>query len=140
MMVSKEADAFSFEAAIESHQDWKQKLKAAILSGEALDADTIRKDDCCQLGKWLHGEGRILYGNKNEYFDLCRKHAFFHKLAGVVATSINTGRVEMASNLVEGHGTYARASHEVVLAIDTLRYAANFRGENDRRAGPRVVG
>ena len=48
--------------AIQAHSEWKMKLRSAIQSRTQLDAATIARDDCCALGKWLHGESRAQYG------------------------------------------------------------------------------
>lgn len=44
--------------AIAKHSEWKTKLRSAITRKETLDASTISKDNCCDLGKWLHGEAK----------------------------------------------------------------------------------
>jgi len=49
--------------AIEKHSEWKAKFRSAISKHETMDADTISKDNCCELGKWLHGESQANSGN-----------------------------------------------------------------------------
>ena len=51
-----------FNEAIKAHSDWKMKLRSAIQAQTTLDAATIARDDCCVLGKWLHGESRAQFG------------------------------------------------------------------------------
>ena len=43
--------------AIERHTEWKITFRAAIEKKSHMDADTIRRDNCCVLGKWLHAAG-----------------------------------------------------------------------------------
>ena len=43
--------------AIEKHAEWKVKFRSAIVKKESMDAGTISKDNCCELGKWLHRIG-----------------------------------------------------------------------------------
>lgn len=37
------------------HSEWKSQLLAAITNNETLATATMAKDNCCALGKWLHG-------------------------------------------------------------------------------------
>jgi hypothetical protein len=43
------------------HAQWKETLRAAVLTGESIDTTIIQRDDCCELGKWLYGDGQKLY-------------------------------------------------------------------------------
>jgi hypothetical protein len=45
----------NLDNAIATHARWKLKFRGAISAQETLDAATIGKDDCCEIGKWLHG-------------------------------------------------------------------------------------
>lgn len=107
---------FDFDAAIEAHRSWKVKLRKAIANREALDAETISRDDCCPLGKWLHGTGGQRWSGERLFTDLLDKHAQFHKTAGGVARTINAGRYEQAEALL-GTGS---AFSEVSLEVTTL--------------------
>lgn len=44
--------------AVAKHAEWKTKFHGAIIKKEQMDAPTIGKDNCCELGKWLHGEAK----------------------------------------------------------------------------------
>ncbi len=82
-------DIVMLDNSIKKHGDWKLKFRAAISKSEKMDAETIAKDNCCDLGKWLHGEGRRLYGKLGAFSECLQNHEKFHIEAGKVAILIN---------------------------------------------------
>ncbi|HXG49160.1 MAG TPA: CZB domain-containing protein, partial [Methylomirabilota bacterium] len=75
--------------AIEKHAEWKLKFRAAISKQETMDAATIAQDNCCELGKWLHGEAKSRFGALKSYAECVSKHAEFHTEASKAAQAIN---------------------------------------------------
>ena len=112
------------QEAIRTHSDWKTKFRGAIAAKSTLDVDIIRRDDCCQLGKWLHGESRPLYGPLSSHIACVKKHAVFHKEAAKIASHINDKRFAEALTMLEMGSPYATASNEVVFAIGALKREA----------------
>jgi methyl-accepting chemotaxis protein len=112
------------QEAIRAHSEWKTKLRGAITAKSTLDVATISRDDCCLLGKWLHGESSPLYGLLNSHVTCMKKHALFHQEAAKIATNINAKRFADAQRMLEIGGPYAAASNEVVFAIDALKREA----------------
>jgi len=112
------------QEAIRAHSDWKTKLRGAISSKSQLDVATIARDDCCMLGKWLHGESRPTYGPLVSHKACVAKHAAFHKEAAKVASAINRGNYSEAQDMLELGKSYALASNEVVFAIGALKREA----------------
>ncbi len=111
----------NFDNAIAAHADWKVKLRMAIQNKATLDATEVSADNCCMLGKWLHGDARANFGGKGEYSDCMAKHAAFHTAAGAVARKINSGEYDAATAML-GPGTpYTAASSEVGTAINRLK-------------------
>jgi len=112
---------FNFDAAIEAHRAWKVKLRSAIAKHEQLDTDTISRDDCCPLGKWLHGPGGQRYGSKPRFVELVEHHSAFHRSAGEVATAINRGRYEDAERLLNSGSEFARCSTDVSTVLSAIK-------------------
>lgn len=110
--------------AIKAHSEWKMKLRGAISAKSTLDAATISRDDCCALGKWLHGESKPAFGKLTAHADCVRHHAAFHKEAGKVATTINAGKYAEAEQMLGSGSPYASASNAVVIAIGALKREA----------------
>jgi hypothetical protein len=110
----------NFEDAIRSHVEWKHTLHMAIVQQTKLDAATIARDDCCALGKWLHGDAKSKYGDLVSFKECLGAHANFHREAGRVAQIIN-GRRFAAAEVALSSGRYSSASERTVTAIVRLK-------------------
>jgi methyl-accepting chemotaxis protein len=110
--------------AIQKHAEWKLKFRGAISGQESLDAITIAKDNCCELGKWLHGEGKIKYSKLASHGECVTKHAAFHLEAGKVAAAINSKKYAEAEAMLGGGTPYAAISSDVAVAISRLKKEA----------------
>lgn len=112
------------DQAIGKHTEWKAKFRLAISKKEPMDAKTISKDDCCDLGKWLHGEAKAKLATFASYSECMNKHAEFHVEAGKLARAINAKQYAKAEAML-GTGTpYAEVSSAVVVAIMRLKKEA----------------
>jgi hypothetical protein len=121
MPTTVQETSLTLERAFEAHQQWKARLKQSVISGESLDVPTIRRDDCCALGQWLHGEGYTRYGTRPEFSKLLYKHSGFHLVASVVAGIINAGQHEEAMEMLQDFSHFSTASAEVGIAIMALK-------------------
>jgi len=116
----------NLDNAIKAHADWRSKLRLAAQRHEHLDAETVSRDDCCELGKWLHGPGasgecRIA----PSFTTLIQAHQKFHAAAGQVAHTINQGQGARAQDML-GNGTpFSEASSTVTRLIVQLRKECN---------------
>ena len=111
----------NLDNAVKAHAEWKLKLRSAISKRERIDAISLARDNCCELGRWLHGEGRARFGSLARFDTCMRKHATFHTEAGRVARVINDGDYEAAEKMLEAGGAYARASGDAGAAIVQLK-------------------
>ncbi|WP_333872864.1 methyl-accepting chemotaxis protein [Methylobacter sp.] len=109
------------DKALEKHSDWKVKLRTAISKREAMDAAMISKDDCCDFGKWLHGEAKSKLGHRASYSECVSKHAAFHVEAGKVATMINAKKFTEAEKMLGNGASFVSASTAVGVAIMRLK-------------------
>jgi len=113
----------NFDDAIAAHIKWKVRLGQFIdgTSTEQLKSDTICKDNLCDLGKWIYGDG-TKYKALGHYKDLVTKHANFHRCAADVVKKVETGdRTGAKASL---SGAFASASKETVSAIMELKKEA----------------
>lgn len=110
--------------AIDAHSQWKTKFRVAITGKQDMDVVSISKDNCCELGKWLHGEGKSKCGALPSYADCVKKHAAFHVEAGKIATAINAKNYSAAEKMLDNNTPYASASSAVGVAIMQLKKAA----------------
>lgn len=105
------------EDAVAKHSEWKTKFRMAISKKEAMDAATIAKDNCCDLGKYLHGEGKAAFGKLATHADCVARHAAFHTEAGKVAQAINAKKYLEAEAMINAGTSYSAASSAVGVAI-----------------------
>jgi len=114
------------ESAVGAHVAWKTKFRSAISKHETMDAATIARDDCCELGKWLHGDGKREFSSLTtsamaHFKDCTNKHASFHKEAGKIAILINDKKFAEAETGLGAGTSYAKASTDVGVAIQHLK-------------------
>jgi len=107
--------------AIQKHAEWKTKFRSAMMKHEQMDVATISKDNCCDLGKWLHGEANDQFGQLASHAECIKKHAEFHVEAGKVALAINSKNYTQAEAMLNTGSTYANASSAVGGAIMRLK-------------------
>lgn len=113
----------NFDDAIAAHIKWKVRLSQFIdgTSTEKLQSATICKDNLCDLGKWIYGEG-AKYKPLPNYQDLVKKHANFHVCAADVVKKVEVGDKTGAKSALGGN--FATASKETVTAIMELKKEA----------------
>lgn len=109
--------------AIKAHWEWRVGLRLFVAGyGAPLEASTVGRDDLCDLGMWLHGEG-VKHASARSYGELLKAHAAFHQAAAAVVRRTNEGDRDGAKALAEPGGAFDHASNAVVLAI--LKLAAD---------------
>ena len=91
----------NFASFTDAHLKWKVRLHQTIAgtSSETLDPSAIARDNVCEMGKWIHGEGQKLSGNP-DFQHLIEEHAAFHKCAGKIASLSNSGQKHAAEALL----------------------------------------
>lgn len=109
------------ETAIARHAEWKLKFRGAITRQETLDAKTIARDNCCELGQWLYGEGRTRFGQFPAHAACLSRHQAFHVEAGKVAEAINARRFTQAEDMLKAGTPYSTSSSAVGVAIRSLQ-------------------
>jgi len=111
--------------AVAKHAEWKTKFRTAINKQEQIDAIAISKDNCCDLGKWLHSEARSKFSALDSYKECIAKHANFHIEAGKIASAINAKKYLEAEAMMTSGTAYATSSSAVGVAIIKLKKQAN---------------
>lgn len=120
-MAINQAAIMDLNQAIDRHAQWKVKFRVAISGHETMDAETITKDNCCELGKWLHGEAKSKYGHLASHSECVARHAAFHIEAGKVAKAINAKKFAEAEAMIDIKTPYSDASRDVAGAILKLK-------------------
>jgi len=107
--------------AIEAHVQWKTKFRVAIQKQESMDVNTISRDDCCEIGKWLHGDGKKHHGTLTSFQEVVREHAKFHRIAGGIASAINAKRFVEAEQMIANGTEFVNQSSAVSMALTRLK-------------------
>ena len=116
-MVTKEA----IDAALSAHSQWKKRLQDAIATGQSeFKADSVKRDNTCQFGQWLHG--LPIADTKSDDYNLIKTlHADFHKIAGEILELALSGKKNEALKNLETGGPYGRATGKLVLALQAWK-------------------
>ena len=133
-----EGIGINLDSAIRAHADWRNKLRHAAAKHEQLDVQTISRDDCCEMGRWLHGAGGSRYGGKPIFVELIAGHKNFHEQAGKVARAVNQGDAQVA-HMMDSGTPFSRASNEVGRLIVQLKKELKKEGQPVlRRSAPKA--
>ncbi len=109
-----------FSKWITAHRDWRHRLVAYIegASNEQLDEHAICHDNRCDLGKWIHGNGKKFYGDEAVFQRLQEDHAAFHRAAGEVVSQFKSGGEKEARRVL--NGDFDMRSMHVVNGLEQL--------------------
>jgi methyl-accepting chemotaxis protein len=114
--------SIDLDTALQKHAEWKVKFRTAISHNDKLDVATISKDNCCDFGKWLHGNTKLHLGHLGSFSECISKHAAFHIEAGKVAQAINEKRHQEAHAMISAaDSAFVSASSAVGIAIMRLK-------------------
>ncbi|MFM2060107.1 MAG: hypothetical protein RLY71_4492 [Pseudomonadota bacterium] len=106
-----DVDELSFASSIRAHQVWKKRL-GEVLDGHRhphFDVDTVRRDDCCLLGRWMRSGASHSHRSRAVFRELFGTHAALHHAAAEVLSLHRAGQVKEARLMLE-RGLFARNS------------------------------
>ena len=107
------------DKAIATHALWKDRLRMTIESSRIdTPVDSVRRDDQCDFGKWLHG-ATLSASDKAAppYLTVVDLHARFHQTAARVVQLALTGRKSEAETMMVIDGEYAAVSDQLTRAL-----------------------
>lgn len=110
----------NFNDALVAHTNWKNRIKSFIDHQEPLDAIAVAKDNNCDLGKWIYGEG-AKYSSLPEFQVVKTKHAQFHQTAAETIRKASGLPKDEALALLGFGSAYSSASAGCVHAISELQ-------------------
>jgi methyl-accepting chemotaxis protein len=114
----------NLDNAVQTHAQWKTKLRSAIAKHEQMDLLTLSRDDCCELGQWLHGDGKASFGRLHAHGDCVNKHLVFHSEVTKIAKAVNARQFETAEAMLGAGTPYAKASSALSVSFLQLRKEA----------------
>jgi methyl-accepting chemotaxis protein len=121
-------DAVHIDKAIAAHGLWKVRLRDAIHTGKSgFQAESVRRDDQCEFGKWLSSLPR---GVKET--DIGRQvvscHAQYHQMVAHILEQAVSGRKQEAERAMESRGELAALSSQLTQAM--MAWKESFSSEN----------
>ncbi|AZN36470.1 CZB domain-containing protein [Iodobacter ciconiae] len=114
----------NLKQVLDAHTAWKTKLKNELdgKGKESLDVSIIAQDNQCELGRWLHGPGKLSFSHYPEYHSACTAHSEFHFCAAEVLMQYQAGAPAAAEALLKGK--FRQASNKNQLELVRLFVAA----------------
>jgi hypothetical protein len=105
------------EQAISAHRQWMAQLRQAVFDAlSGIDVQSIRADNNCEFGKWLHGPSLSSDEQLTDhYLEVRQLHAEFHELAGRIVELAAAGQVAESYTLL--YGEYITLSGRLILAM-----------------------
>lgn len=104
------------DTAVVTHGHWKIDVREAIEKGVSIyTVETLRKDDACAVGQWLHS---LPEKDPTEFHKKAKElHAVFHQHAADVLAMAFSGRAEEAKKTMNRGGVYYEASANFVRSM-----------------------
>ena len=100
--------------AIAAHVNWKLRIHM-LLSGklpDKLDPSTIDRDNVCELGKWLHSDGRSAM-LAPQHAELLGIHAEFHREAARIVRETYAGR-KIGLDVIDPNSLFGKLTTRIV--------------------------
>jgi len=85
-----------------------------------LKVGTVRRDDACDFGRWLYGEGAAVFPDAASYACVRTLHADFHREAAIVLSLALAGHASEARAAMADGMPFSGASVELVAALNRL--------------------
>ena len=125
-----DADPQIFSNAVEAHTKWKSRLRMCTNDrSKCPDPAVAEKDNACDLGKWIYGEGKR-FSNDSEFQQLRQDHASFHRCAATIIRSVQQGKAREAENMLAGE--YMEISTKVISMLSHLKNRCKAGHDFDR--------
>ncbi|MBI4757104.1 MAG: CZB domain-containing protein [Betaproteobacteria bacterium] len=109
-----------FQKWINAHREWRRRLTGYIdgTSEETLDENVVCRDDRCDLGKWINGNGTKFYAELPVFQQMRRNHSEFHVSAGQVVKVYKASGRQAARKML--HADFDLCSLRVVVGLESL--------------------
>ncbi|MBS9777715.1 MAG: CZB domain-containing protein [Gammaproteobacteria bacterium] len=115
------SSAVDITTVIGAHNAWKRNV-ISVIEGTAtqdFDANTVKQDNVCILGKWIYGDSSNQYSDTEEFQELKTLHTQFHSIAGTAIQLAQSGQASEARAMVET-GEYPTLSRNITMLLTTL--------------------
>ncbi|WP_419320572.1 CZB domain-containing protein [Caulobacter sp. ErkDOM-E] len=114
------------DKAFMTHSAVKSRLRKAIKGEENIEPTTIRRDDVCEVGKWIYGEGGSKFSSVPVFVEFKKVHSEFHKCAYDIMMMYNSGKIAEANRDLD-HGAFEKKSNEIGDCIMRMKRDPQFK-------------
>ncbi|WP_419255977.1 CZB domain-containing protein (plasmid) [Caulobacter sp. ErkDOM-YI] len=114
------------DKAFMTHSAVKGRLRKAIKGEENIEPATIRRDDVCEVGKWIYGEGGKQFSSVPVFVEFKKVHAEFHKCAYDIMMLYNAGKIAEANRELD-QGAFEKKSNEIGSCIMRMKQDSQFK-------------
>jgi aerotaxis receptor len=120
-------DDIDFAKWVAAHRNWRRRLSDYVhgSSREEFDENVVCRDDCCELGAWIHGNGHRFYGQLPVFGKLHDYNADFHRRAGHVVRVFKIEGRHAATKAL--HTEFDLASLQVIEHLESLEHEVKGR-------------
>jgi hypothetical protein len=99
--------ALDIPLAISKLENWKRRLQAYLdgSSKEVFDAYVVCFDDRCDLGQWIHAQGKAAFTGYPRFAALMSHHKMLHFAASNIIALHERGKAAEAQLILQGQFT-----------------------------------
>ena len=121
----------NINAARLAHVMWTRDLEGAFRRR----GRGVRLQPCeeCELGVWIHGPGRAVFGSAEEFQELDAVHKAFHAGVEKTVAALRCGDFNRADDIYQ---TVIERSHDVVYLLTTIEVMFEDTRDLNRRISP----
>ena len=106
-----------FDAVRNKHSQWRVRLNKFLRGEEDLTLAGAGTHRDCDLGKWIHGEGRARFGHLPEMLELAKIHRDMHDAVIRTIQSQEAGQTQQAQQALQA---VQELSRKVILQINLV--------------------
>ncbi|MEZ5701970.1 MAG: methyl-accepting chemotaxis protein [Burkholderiaceae bacterium] len=128
----EEMHTLNHQQVMQEHQQFVVDMRNAVMRKLRVDADRIKREDCCQLGRWLASPASQRYSHAPAFRELVGHHGAVHRQLGMAASATNEGRYPDVLAMLEPGQTLQKSNRALVAAFKAV-------SEQQHRAGHSAV-
>ncbi|MCB2017688.1 MAG: PAS domain-containing protein [Hydrogenophaga sp.] len=117
---SENGKSVTVESTMQEHQQFIVDLRNAVMRKLKMDAARLRREDCCQLGRWMATAGPS-WGHSPVFKELVRHHKTLHAEIGRAADAVNEGRYTEVDAMLAPGRDLQQSSRAMMGALKGLR-------------------
>lgn len=107
-------------AVLSEHQNRLVDVRNAVLRKLRMDADRLRREDCCQLGAWLGSSAGQRCSHAPNFQEMLRHHKIVHQELGRAADAVNEARYPDAESLIASGQPLQQSTRAMIGALKAI--------------------